>query len=243
MYSVPQRILAHHIAAGAPAHRCLQMTDQPLSRSEKKRALHELHRAWLLEVVEVTKKSPSAVAKDAGLADTTLTRMLNEPDYTGVLSAGTVSRIIEAHKVPGPDSYGRSTGRPPGFAEAERFNSDRETPETAHLVKLLLDGRPAAAAWRLKTSALEQAGYLPGDIVIVDLNAAADAQDAVCVQVQDYQRGSAETIWRVYDPPYLMAAANDRLAYKPLLADNERIIIKGVIVESLRPHRLSKAPW
>lgn len=76
-------------------------------------------------------------------------------------------------------------------------------------------------------------------MVVVDVTATPAPQDAVCAQVHDFKGGGHETVWRVFMPPYLVGASHDRTAYKPLLVDNDRVIVRGVIVESLRPHRLS----
>jgi SOS-response transcriptional repressor LexA len=177
------------------------------------------------------------LARGAGVSDTTLTRLLNDPEYTGTLSPETIDRIKETYNVPGPDEYAFARARA-GFAEAERTDL---TARSVEIQTMTSAGRPPEiTTWRLKTAALEEAGYLPGDIVVVDPNSSPKRKDVVCAQISDMQRGSTETIWRIYDPPYLVGAAHDRLAYKPLLIDHERVIVCGVVVASLRPHRLSE---
>jgi len=210
------------------------------NRSQAKLDLQQRQRAWLAEVVAATKLKPSQIADAAGVSDTTLTRLLNNPEYKGTLSQITIDRIKSTYKLPGPEDYA-GTRRPTllGFSEAERFDPKREKGELSRMVTAILQARPGVDPWRLKTNALELSGYLPGDVLFVDLNAIAKPQDAVCAQVYDWQRGSAQTVWRIFDPPFLVGSALDRTAYKPLLVDNERVAVKGVIVESLRPHRLS----
>lgn len=213
---------------------------EPVSRSQAKKELQERQRAWLREVVNFTGLKASQIADGSGVSDTTLTRLLNNPEYTGTLSQVTIDRIKETYKVPGPEDFvgGRRLSLF-GFAEAQRFDASEEPTALAKIITQLIGERPAAAAWRLKTNALEEGGYLAGDIVIVDMNLAPEPQDAVCAQVYDWKGGSAETVFRIYTPPFLVAAAQDRTAYKPLLVDNDRVVIKGVVVESFRPHRLS----
>jgi hypothetical protein len=129
-----------------------------------------------------------------------------------------------------------------GLSEAARFEPSQEAKELATVVSAILRGRPGVDAWRLKTLALESVGYLPGDIVFVERLREGEmpkAQDAVCAQVIDYRHGAAETVWRVYDAPYLVGASHDRTGYKPLPVDGERVKIFGVIRESFRPHSLS----
>lgn len=227
-----------HIAEGSHAYRG-RIVSAP-SRSQKQKELQQRQRAWLSEVVTATRLKPSQIAAGAGVSDTTLTRLMNNPDYSGTLSQVTIDRIKETYKVPGPEEFA-SARRPSliGFAEAERFDIKRAQREIARIVEAIVEGRPHVDPWRLRTGALEGAGYLSGDIVFVDQDAVPHPQDAVCAQVTDFQRGSAETVWRVYDPPFLVAAAHDRTAYKPLLVDQERVMIRGVIVDSFRAHRLS----
>jgi transcriptional regulator with XRE-family HTH domain len=211
-------------------------------QSDTKRRLQQEQQRWLQEIVNATGMKLSQIAVRAGVSDTTLTRLANDETYGGTLSPLTIERIKESLRVPGPEEYGaRRPGGFAGFAEAERFDGEREPQALAAAVMTLIGDRPAIDPWRLKTEALIEAGYLPGDIVLVDLNATPEPQDAVCAQVYDWQRGAAETVWRVFDPPFLVGAARDRTAYKPLLVDNERVVVKGVLMESLRPHRLSKA--
>ena len=216
---------------------------KPVNRTEKKKNIQDRQRNWLLEVLDKVKLKPSPFAINAGVSDTTITRLLNDENYRGTLGPETIERIKDAYKVPGPEEYASSRRSPLiGMSEASRFELRREKGELSAIVEAILRGRPHVDAWRLKTQALENAGYLPGDIVFVEqLSAAQQAmpQDAVCAQVVDYQHGAAETVWRVYDPPFLVAAAHDRTAYKPILVDGDRVKIAGVIRESFRPYSLS----
>lgn len=239
MFSVIQKNDPLHIAVGAKAYR-RRIVAEPQSRSEIKERIQREQRQWLQEIVKATGKTLSQLATDAGVSDSTLTRLANDENYAGTLSSLTVERIKEAFRVPGPEEYGaaRRLGMA-GFAEAQRFDAKTEPAPLGAAVAALIAGRHAVDPWRLKTDALALVGYLAGDIVLVDLNSAPQPQDAVCAQVYDWQRGGAETVWRVYDPPFLVGASPDRTAYKPLLVDNDRVLVKGVVVESLRPHRLS----
>jgi SOS-response transcriptional repressor LexA len=94
--------------------------------------------------------------------------------------------------------------------------------------------------WTLRSRALEVAGYLPGDVLIVDLNARPDDGDVVCAQV--YERDNAETLFRIYEAPYLQAATYQRGLFKPLLVDGRRVVLRGVVVASIRPRLSQLAP-
>lgn len=209
------------------------------TRLATKKAIQAQQREWLKEIVKVTGNSLSTIAAKANVSDTTLSRLVNSASYDGVLSAVTITRITEAYQLPGPEEY---AGRRPmmgGFSEAERFDAASDPAGIATIVQAMLGNRPSSDAWLLKTEALEEVGYLPGDVVIVDTKGTPAAQDAVCAQVYDFQRGAAQTVWRVYDPPFLVAASRDRTAHKPLLVDGDRVRIMGVVEKMVRPHRLS----
>jgi hypothetical protein len=200
-------------------------------------------RAWLREVLDSQGLKPAQLAAGAKTSTSTLTRFLNDPTYTGTLSSETVERIKSTFKVPGPDEYAnRRRSTLIGLSEAVRFDPKKEDGGLASIVKAIIGGRIDVDAWRLKTMSLEGVGYLPGDIVFVQAlpdGQMPKPQDVVCAQVIDYTHGAAETVWRVFDPPFLVGAAHDRTAYKPLLVDGERVKVFGIVLESYRPHNFS----
>lgn len=210
-----------------------------VNRSDTKKEIQAQQRAWLGEVLEATGLKPSVLAKKANVSDTTLSRLLNNADYTGTLNPETVQRIKATYNVPGPEEFSGGRKAVIGLSEAARFDEQREKNDISRIVEAIVKGRSTVEPWRLKTLALESVGYLPGDILFVDRSAVPKPQDVVCAQVMDYQHGGAQTIWRVYDPPFLVGAAADRTAYKPMLVDNSRVTIAGVVRQSFRPHSLS----
>jgi hypothetical protein len=192
------------------------------------------HREYIRRVIAHTRKPPTRIAKEVGVAPSTLTRLLKD-DSTSTLHARTISRLQEYSGVSffGGDPSTVTTFR--GLAEdAVPFDAKNADPAVMAAIKALIGGRKAADPWTMRTRSLERRGYLPADIVIVDLGRAPEAGDAVCAQVYDWRRGAAETVMRVYDPPYLLEASFDEQLRKPLVVDNEQVIIKGVLL----PHRL-----
>lgn len=101
-------------------------------------------------------------------------------------------------------------------------------------VRALSAGRNAADPWVLKTRALESEGYLPGDVVIVDLNEAPKVGDVVCAQVFGPE-GRAETVFRLWQPPYLIGTGRE--ARQPLRVGEDAVMLKGVVVASFRPRQ------
>lgn len=98
------------------------------------------------------------------------------------------------------------------------------------VVSALFPDRKNADIWQVNTSALSDAGLLPGDLMIVDLNKQAEDGDAVIAQIYDWKAGKAQTVLRIFRMPYLIG---DRLT-KPEQVDNDRVTIKGVVIMSWR---------
>lgn len=208
--------------------------------AKAKSALQAEERARILDWVEWlrvrTGQSLSELAEGAGLSNNTLTRLRQRE--SALLDALSVRMLCEYTGLPGPDLY--KLGHTSGFAEeAEPFDaatSDLQPAMTA-FTRLMLKERPDAASWLLKTRALEGLGYMQGDLVITDARVQPRAGDAVCAQVVDLRTGAAETVFRVYEPPYLIAHSSDPALRKPLLIDNERVIVMATVTESLRTRR------
>jgi len=208
--------------------------------SESRQRLAEAQRAWLQRVTRDTGLTLTEIARKAGKHHTTLTNFMNKPDR-GPLNPLTITLVAEATGVPA-SAEARGTPAPEGLAEeAEPYLAGSESPLDL-AVRALVAARPGVDPWRLRTHALEDAGYLMDDIVIVDLNATPRAGDAVCAQLYDWPRGRAETIWRIFEPPYLVTATNDPALRKPILVDDDRVVIKGVLLPSrLRPTTVSRS--
>jgi hypothetical protein len=194
------------------------------------------HRDYLRRVIAHTRKPPTRIAKEVGVAASTLTRLLNE-NSTATLHARTISRLQEYS---GISVFGGDPSAPAAFRglaeDAVPFDAKGADPEVVAAIKALIGGRKAADPWTMKSRALEQRGFLIGDVVIVDLGRRPEAGDMVCAQVYDWRRAAAETVMRLYEPPYLVAASLDESLRRPLVVDNEQVIIKGVLL----PHRLRR---
>lgn len=192
------------------------------------------HAAWLDWVETRTNLSDTALARKSGVSENTLTRFRNRDG--AVLSSLTVRQICEFAQVPGPENYLNPSG---GFSEEASALALNDTAEASivKMVKQAMSGRTNTSPWTLKTSAIAQAGYLPGDILIADGSVPPMAGDVVCAQVYDLRQGTAETMFRIYEPPYLISTSNETAFRKPLLIDDERVIVMGTVTEMIRPRR------
>ena len=194
-------------------------------------------RSWLREILAQHNMNVTKLAKKAGVAHTTLSRFLNGQ---GMLSFGTAGKISKAAGVPLPI---HNTAEYKSFFEneGEPFDYEKAEPSFKLAIGALLRHRDGADLWILQSEAIEDAGYLPGDLLIVDLNATPEKGDVVCAQVYDWRKGTAETVFRLYEPPYLLTASRNTRSRKPFVVNNEDVIIKGVVTDLLRTKMDSSA--
>jgi hypothetical protein len=212
-----------------------------LARSDNKTPA--IWRNWLRSLPALTGKSLTAIAKECGIAVTTLTRPLRDDDPgTSGPNQSTIQKIVGRYHVTPPDfGTGAETQRRPlrGLSEDAVQYTPAGPDPLAAAVAALLAGHPNAFPWVIKTRVLELAGYLPGDVVIVDLGVEASPGDAVCAQVNiDWKRGTAETAMRIYERAgashVLVAASMDPSLRQPIAVD-DRVAVKGVIIGMVRP--------
>lgn len=191
--------------------------------------------AWVNAILDHKKWRPSRLAREAGIDHSTLSKFLNDPLNAAQLNTLSVEKI--AAVVPFPPYQTQAASRPSGLAEVEAEPYDASTSDILRAaVDALRGGRNGLDAWILHSRALENAGYLPGDVLIVDLNAEPRSGDAVCAQIYD-RNGQAETVMRLYEHPFLTSATNDKALMRPHLVDGDRVLLRGVITSSLRPRR------
>jgi len=123
-----------------------------------------------------------------------------------------------------------------GEQEAEPYISapekSKKPSKKAGLVQSLLSGSPNKSAWVLRSRALENAGYILDDILILEGNKAPRSGDIVCAQIYDGM--DARTVFRIYKPPYLLSATSISKLNDPILIDGNRVKIMGTVTESLR---------
>lgn len=202
------------------------------TRTNTRDATRRQQREWVEGLAATTGRSFTALAQEAGLNPTTLTRFMNVSRYDGVLNATTVATLV--------DKWGAA---PPGgiaAADAERgvdatpMRPD-DAPAHADAIRALIAGRPDCSAWRVMSDVLELAGLRAGDVMLIDQAAEAQSGDVVCVQLE--LGVGAQTLFRVYDAPFAVAATHRPARIKPLLINGETVRIAGVMTEALRTRR------
>ncbi|MBC8037747.1 MAG: helix-turn-helix transcriptional regulator [Rhizobiales bacterium] len=190
-------------------------------------------RAYLASVMERTGWNQTELAQRAGLDPSTLSRFINGGREGHALRPGTIRKIEQAS---GLAVSGEAVAvAAQGFAESEAspFEVLAHSPFKA-IIAALAQGRMNLDPWTLQSRALEGAGYRPGDILLVALDETPALGDVVCAQIYDWTKGRAETVFRIFQPPYLIAATGDPQLMRPHLVDDGAVTIKGVVLQSLR---------
>jgi hypothetical protein len=186
-----------------------------------------------LQVLHLTELSPTALAANARVAPSTLTRFLHDAKHFTKLSAGTIAAIERATGI----RYGtdpRLRMPRPEEATPYAYNGD----DLASIViRHLIDRGIILTAYILRSRALEAFGYLPGDLMLVDAGNQPDPGDIVCVKLYDWTQARTEIAFRRWDPPYLVAATSDPELSTPIVPDKDRTTIQGVLIGSLRLSR------
>lgn len=191
-------------------------------------------RAWLKRILDETGLSASALARKIGTSTTTITRLLNDPTHKAVLSHRTIDAIVRVTGLSGP--YPSRIERLVQKEDIDAIMLPKETGDTRvdDAIRYLCQTESALVPWRLNTHALEGLGYLPGDVMIVDMNATAETGDVVVAQL--YAQNT-RTVFRQYVKPFLTAEACDRVARQPILVDEMNAQIRGVVVATFRSRR------
>jgi SOS-response transcriptional repressor LexA len=106
------------------------------------------------------------------------------------------------------------------------------------VIRQLTGGHNGIDPWTIRTRALELEGYMPGDVVLVDLNATPKPGDVVCAQIYEWPVMRANTVMRVFHRAspvkLLLSRSLDPAFAQPYVVDDDRVVVKGVIL----PHRL-----
>lgn len=199
-------------------------------------ALRKAQLAWLEKLEHSTGMTATAIARAAGLDPSTLTRFKSAG--TGTLSTLTINRLAAALNVEAGPEVGGS-GTPQRLSEeAEPYKASQDGSEIDQAIRLLTAGRNNCDPWRLRTRSLEAIGYLPGDIVLVDLGATPKDGDAVLATIVDFNLMQSTTVWRRYrvsgDLAVLVPASFDQDYGEPLLVNGKDVQVRGVLL----PHRL-----
>ena len=199
-------------------------------KSESQSAFRAEVADWLQDIRRRTNLSFDQIGERSGVNSATLYRW-TDPKRTEAPSHASLLAIAEAFGVSMP-GHRAPPKQFPGFSEAgvQRLDPpDRDLPLN-----------PNQSWWRIRDRALELAGYLPGDQILVDQSVAPQPGDGVIAQIYDFEIGAAETVARLFAFPVLVTrSADPACANSADLIDNARVKIMGTIVRMIRDRKSS----
>jgi hypothetical protein len=182
--------------------------------------------------------SANDLAKRAGVAPSTLQRPMSDPNWPNVLSGRTMDKIARLANLRPMEFPSKLGGLNEPEAVVYTYDAGEDALESGfdRAVRELCRGRHGRDPWLMRSHALEIAGILPGDVLIVDLNVQPTAKDIVCAQVYQWSHMRAETVFRIFEPPYILTNSLRHGTQKPLPVDGENVAIRGVVVSVMRRH-------
>jgi transcriptional regulator with XRE-family HTH domain len=200
--------------------------------------LEQQQRDYLHRVMDRTGWHMTELAKRAHLDHSTLSRFLSGGREGHALRHTSINKIETASGLRFGTPIATPIAQNLGFNEAEAtpLVIEREPSYLQGLITSAVAGRNNVDPWRLQSRALDAIGYMPGDILIVALGEHPQPGEVVIAQIVDWQRGGAETVFRLFEPPCLVAATSDASLLKPHVIDHAATVIKGVVDCLIRPN-------
>ena len=193
--------------------------------------------AWIQAILATNRWTATRLAREASISQSTLAKFLGDPLDAAHLSLRSVEKIAQVSPLAPYSTEPPAHGRGFGEADALPFEAEDNDDPATRSVAAAKGGRNHVDPWVLRSRALETAGYMPGDVLIVDLNAQPQDGDVVCAQVYD-RAGNAETVFRLLERPFLVSATLVRGHFKPILIDDDQVAVRGVVVASVRPRQI-----
>lgn len=166
---------------------------------------------WLTSALKKTGLSGNALAMRAGVNPATIYRFLSGSSDN--LRPRTINRLARAALID-----------PPEFCDlGERGAQTYILQELPQLGPL----EPNLFAVKVLDESMAAAGIESDDILIFDRLQAVRQSEIVCAQLHE------ETLVRYLEPPFLVAASNERRFRKPILID-EHVKLTGALVRLVR---------
>lgn len=195
-------------------------------------------RRWLEDILVRHNLTATELARRAGLDPSTLTRFMTGGRDGHMLSQRTIRKIESA-------TAERREKQTAGFAEDEGRPVAPETMGGSPLqaaIEAMRAGRNGVDPWLVSSADLEGIRIFQDDILMVDLNAEPTAGDIVCAQVYDWPTGRARTVFRLYEPPFLLSGNIYSGARRPEAVDGRNVVIRGVVVARLSARGMLRLP-
>lgn len=191
--------------------------------------------AWIKAVQTHLGVSLTEMARRAKIAPSTLQRPVNDPAYSGMVSGRTMAAVAKVAGLNVMEFPARMRGLAENDAAPFVYDDNSDALDNINrAVRELVRGRNGREPWVMKSYALELAGVMPDDIMIVDMNRQPRPRDIVRAEISDWTGQKSETVFRIYDPPFLVTHSMRAGIEKPVAVDNAAVVIKGVVDAVLR---------
>lgn len=187
--------------------------------------------AWLRAELDRKGVSPTRAAKDNELATTTITKFLNDPAYKFTLSTPNIRKLERYFGSAAPTSVVYVEPAPSEMAEGKRIDIEALPASLKNAIIALREGRKTVEEWQILGPSMMDAGYYPGDIVLVDKAEYARAGEPVLAMSMAEE--GHRPVFRLYEKPYLVAATSQPGYRTPLLVDDKNVIVVGPILGKL----------
>lgn len=185
-------------------------------------------RAWIEQICDAAGVTPTEIARRAGLSHSTLTRFLNSPEPRHQLRERSIAAIEEAFGIRRPAGLASSARHTLTAPAAPVF--DPEPPgEKANAIAQMLNEAGKDALYMVADMALNLAGHLPQDLVLVDTNALPKPGDIVAVRPAGSPWPDTLASLRFYDPPFLTAQTDAPALRRPILIAPGEITLIGPV--------------
>lgn len=155
--------------------------------------------------------------------------------FAEVLDVGLDEVLAAAGMFENKSKARRAVGFSEGDAAPFDITSSKHRKDAA-IAKDLGCDKSGVDVWQVKGRAMALAGYIEGDRMLVDVNAAdqCKAGDVVIAQVYDWETGSANTVLRRFSPPVLTSASTNPDDQKVHVVDGSNVALRGKIIASWR---------
>lgn len=189
---------------------------------------------WINAILEARKWRANRLATEAKIDPSALSRFLNDRTGKRTLNSYSIEKIetasgfvaYETEPSSKPSlSFSRNSGDLSSYETSGSIDVDRA-------VNAIVQGRNSVEPWLLQSRCLEGAGYLPGDVLIFDMNARPARGDIVAAQIFG-RGGRPELIVRRYAEPFLYSVTSDIDLMEPILID-KNVMLLGVLLTSMR---------
>lgn len=173
-------------------------------------------------------KTQTEVERALGLPERAIHKMtIGERQKTSYKEMQALCRLLDAT----PRELGLEQT---GFRESEvAYIPAPDRQELQMLLANLMYKKGQAETMVVNSPSLQLIGLMPGDHILVDGKAKPNDGDPVVLEVTDGDEGTAETVLRLFEAPFLVPAAVSR-RFEIYTTDDPRVTIKGVIVASYR---------